>query len=289
MKATFLVTCGTSLLNNASRDINSKDISEQLRVRLNAINAKFNLGELARLEPGSIKDNDIKNNHTYKGSELFQTLLDYLREKKTKASAEVNTIELVKKYMVLTNKDIKIYLYRSDTGTGTLTTKVIEEYLRGDGFDVEDIEVKGFATAKTLEQFQEGMVDLLTKIVRIVKSKKEVNNKVYVLATAGFKPESTAAVIAALLADADGVYYVYEGNRELVSIPAIPLSINNKVVNYLKEIFKDREEVSIDSIEQTFGENLLSMLESKGLVERVGDLRDKVRLREWVKELIDKG
>ncbi len=287
MRATFLVTCGTSLLNNASRDINSKDISEQLRVRLSAINDRFNLANLARLEPGSLDDYKIKNNHAYKGSELFSVLLDYLKERGIRASAEVNTIELVRRGVLLTNKEIKVYLYRSDTGTGTLTARVIEEYLRENGIDTEDIEVKGFGTSKTLEQFQEGMIDLLTKIIRIVKSKKRDDNMVYVLATGGFKPESTAAVIASLLAHADGVYYVYEGNRELVSIPAIPLSISNNIIEHLKKIFNEQDEVTIDSIYQSRGEEELSTLESKGLIERVGELRDRVRLREWVRELIE--
>lgn len=295
MKYTLLVTCGTSLLSNANRDAGSEPAGikeqEQMYNRLALMNKKYNFAKLARLEPGSIDDSKIKDNHTNRGSELFQTLLDYINKKKG-ASAEVNTITLLmEEYKILPSDVENIFLYHSDTGTGTLCAKIIEEHLKSKGLNVQLVQVNGFSSAKTLEQFQEGMMDLMSKIVRIVKRRKHhssKDSKVYVLATAGFKPESTAAVIAALLAGADGIYYVYESTRELVMIPPIPLAIDEGVKRYIDSIFGAdyKNDVPIALLLER-GILDYDMLEEKGLIERKGELNDKIRLRDWVKELLD--
>lgn len=283
MKYTLLVTCGTSLLSNASRDAGSNP-------RLASMNGKYNFAKLARLEPGSIDDSEIKDNHTNRGSELFKTLLDYINNKKG-ASAEVNTITLLmEEHKILTSDVENIFLYHSDTGTGMLCAKIIEEHLKSKGLNAQLVQVNGFSSAKTLEQFQECMMDLMSKIVRIVKRRKHPSSKdskVYVLATAGFKPESTAAVIAALLAGADGIYYVYESTRELVMIPPIPLAIDEGVKRYIGSVFGTdyRNDVPIDLLLERGID--YCMLEEKGLIERKGELNNKIRLRDWVKELLD--
>lgn len=296
MRFTLLVTCGTSLLLNAGRDASNRrpeSLTEEAYKMLVSLNERYKLGELARLEPGSIEDNEVKEKHTYKGSELFQTLLHYINKKGGKdASAEVNTIELLmSQNKILVSSIDKIFLYHSDTGTGTLCARVIEEYLRSKGLDIERVEVNGFSSAKTLEQFQEGMVDLMSKIVKVVKGRKRnADSKVYVLATAGFKPESTAAVIAALLAGADGIYYVYERMRELVMIPPIPLAISERSKRYIDSIFKNgynRDEPIDALLEQGITNDILTTLEERGLIERKGELYSKVSLRGWVRELLE--
>lgn len=295
MRFTLLVTCGTSLLSNASRDAGSKppDITEEMYNRLSSMNNKYNFAKLARLEPDSIEDNKIKNNHTNRGSELFQTLLDYINNREV-ASAEVNTITLVMKVHNMLPSNIEnIFLYHSDTGTGTLCARIIEEYLRSKRLNVQLVQVNGFSSAKTLEEFQEGMMDLMSKVVRIVKGRKKhssSDSKVYVLATAGFKPESTAAVIAALLAGADGIYYVYESRRELVMIPSIPLAIDEGVKMYIDSIFGTdyKNDVLVDILlDKGIPNYYITMLEEKGLIERKGELNNRIRLRDWVKELLD--
>lgn len=294
MKVTLLVTCGTSLLTNAARDASQRGgtrLSESLYKRLIEINSEYDLSKLSRLEPGSIEDNEIKEKHTHHGNELFEVLKGYLNEGKSKVSAEVNTIDLLREKRLTKDDVSKIFLYHSDTGSGFLCARIIEEYLKEEeGYNVERVEVKGFGTEKTLKEFEEGMIDLMSKIVSVVKKRKETDEKVYVLATAGFKPESTAAVIAALLAKADGIYYVYEANRILVSIPGIPLAIDEKYIQHIKRIFKpDYRDEPIDALLGSgVDSQIIDMLEEKGLVERKGEWRNKLALRAWVKELIQK-
>ena len=283
MKATLLITCGVSLLTNASKDTKSS-----------ATLSKYGLDKIMNMNIGSVEYEKARD-YAYKRHEVFQILLDYIKANSSRASAELTTLELFLSYSNLSYNDVRIYLYRSDTSVGLLITNVLEHYLQGKGSIVETIEVKGFGTAKTLDEFQEGMVDLMTKIIRITKGIKANNSrdKVYVLASGGFKPETTAAVIAALLAEVDGIYYVYEYNRELVRIPAIPLAIRHNVLDLLDKIFhikdgsKRRWSVSIDELLAIgIDTSMIDELEFMGLVNRKGELQNKLEIREWVKELL---
>jgi putative CRISPR-associated protein (TIGR02619 family) len=283
MKATLLITCGASLLTNALKDTKS---STKLR--------EYGLDKIMSMDIDSIEYEKVRG-YAYKGHEVFKTLLDYIKANSIKASAELNTLELFLSNHKLLYNDVKIYLYRSDTSVGLLIANVLEHYLQEKGSIVETIEVKGFGTAKTLNEFQEGMVDLMTKIIRVTKGIKANNSKskVYVLASGGFKPETTAAVIAALLAQADGIYYVYEHNRELVEIPAIPLAINHNALDLLDKIFhikdssKRRWSISIDELlAMGIDTSMIEELEFMGLVNRKGELQNKLEIREWVKELL---
>lgn len=302
MKVALLVTCGTSLLNNASRDAKAKaKISDSLHARLVEIDKRYDLFRLSRLEPGSIEDSEVREKHAYAGSELFRVLRDYLREKDGDASAEVNTINLFMSRHRLVEDDVSsIFLYHSDTGSGFLCARVIEEHLRDKGFrNVQRVEIRGFGSAITLKEFEEGIVDLMSKVVRFVKGRKkkmrdihelDEYEKVYVLATAGFKPESTAAVISALLAGADGIYYVYETNRELVRIPAIPIMLSSDVRNEILNIFSSQQGYRVPRdviLEQGMGNERIDMLEEMGLIEVRGELQKMIVLRDWVKELLE--
>ncbi len=282
----LLVTCGASLLTNFVRDNKNKaggglkDIADKL-------------DKLMKIDISSI-EYDKARDYAYKGHDIFKALLDYLNKDDIRASAETNTINLFIRSWQLSYNDVKIYLYRSDTAVGLLVANILKEYLQQKGSEVEDVEVRGFGTAKTLNEFQEGMVDLMTKIIRIIKHNKD-KGKIYVLATGGFKPETTAAIIAALLAGSNGIYYVYETSRNLVSLPGIPLSIRQDAIDMLDRIFhikdqnKVRWQISLDELLSVdIDHSIIDELEFMGLIERRGELHNKIKLRDWVKELLIK-
>jgi len=275
MKVTLLITCGASLLTNALKDTKS---SYKLR--------EYGLDKIMSMDIGS-KEYEKVRDYADKGHEVFQTLLDYIKADSIKASAELNTLELFLRQHNLSYNDVKIYLYRSDTSVGLLIANVLEHYLKGKGSSVNTIEVKGFGTAKTLDEFQEGMVNLMTEIIKITKNikVKDNQNRVYVFATAGFKPETTAAVIAALLAQADGIYYVHESSRNLVEIPAIPLAIREDALKLLDRVFHIRTGISSVSAND-IDADIRSRLEFMGLVKRSGSGYERLEIREWVKELL---
>jgi len=278
MNITLLVTCGASLLSNATRS--------------NLEIAKKYIAPLLKADIGSLEYEKAKD-YASKGHDVFKELLNYLKINGSKVSAEINTIGEFLRAKNLTYRDIKIYLYRSDTSIGLLITSILEEYLKENGTNVETVEVKGFGTTRTLNEFQEGMVDLMTKIIRVTRNIKHDKGHVYIIATGGFKPETTAAVIAALLAKADGIYYIYENSERLVEIPAIPLEISQTAIILLDEIFhindhsKRRWSISIDELlSMDIDSTKIEKLEFMGLVKRKGELNNKIEIREWVKELI---
>jgi putative CRISPR-associated protein (TIGR02619 family) len=275
MKVTLLITCGASLLTNALKDTKS---SYKLR--------EYGLDKIMSMDIGS-KEYEKVRDYADKGHEVFQTLLDYIKADSIKASAELNTLELFLRQHNLSYNDVKIYLYRSDTSVGLLIANVLEHYLKGKGSSVNTIEVKGFGTAKTLDEFQEGMVNLMTEIIKITKNikVKDNQNRVYVFATAGFKPETTAAVIAALLAQADGIYYLHESSRNLVEIPAIPLAIREDALKLLDRVFHIRTGIS-SVFANDIDADIRSRLEFMGLVKRSGSGYERLEIREWVKELL---
>lgn len=56
----------------------------------------------------------------------------------------------------------------------------------------------------------------------------------YVVATGGYKPESTFAVIAAYLAGAHGVIYVHETFKDVVELPILPLQLEETLAKFAR-------------------------------------------------------
>ncbi|MEM4650566.1 MAG: putative CRISPR-associated protein [Pyrobaculum sp.] len=57
-----------------------------------------------------------------------------------------------------------------------------------------------------------------------MKKARREERLTYVVATGGFKPESTFAVIAAYLAGAHGAVYIHETFKDVVELPIPPSS-----------------------------------------------------------------
>ncbi|MGB9705626.1 MAG: putative CRISPR-associated protein, partial [Pyrobaculum sp.] len=62
-----------------------------------------------------------------------------------------------------------------------------------------------------------------------------------VVATGGYKPESTFAVIAAYIAGAVGVMYVHESFQEVVMLPMVPLQLREELRRYARGEASDAE------------------------------------------------
>ncbi len=56
----------------------------------------------------------------------------------------------------------------------------------------------------------------------------------YVVATGGYKPESTFAVIAAYLAGAHGAVYIHETFKEVVELPMLPLQLRQVLAKFAR-------------------------------------------------------
>ena len=67
-----------------------------------------------------------------------------------------------------------------------------------------------------------------------VKKARREGRLTYVVATGGFKPESTFAVIAAYLAGAHGAVYIHETFKDAVELPILHLQLEETLVKFAK-------------------------------------------------------
>jgi CRISPR/Cas system-associated protein Csm6 len=156
---------------------------------------------------------------------------------------------------------------------------VLEDFLRGEGYLVESVEVRAL---RSVDDFELGLVEVLDKVVRFVVRRRSEGVKVYVNATPGFKAEVTFLVIASILAGANAVVYIHDSFRSPVLLPIPPLSLNTKLVNDVLELFKYSQCLGTYYVRERLGDELLTNMVDSGVLKVV---EDKVCVREWVKHL----
>ncbi|MEM3734950.1 MAG: putative CRISPR-associated protein, partial [Nitrososphaerales archaeon] len=169
-------------------------------------------------------------------------------------------------------------LYATDTGTGLFCARILKAHLEDKGYRVrEPITLKGFGLG--YDFFEEALTSVMDTVAKTV-SKAE--GKVYLNATGGFKPETTFAVIAALLYGVRAVYYVHESFQDVVILPAPPLQIDSKYLNGLKQIGVEGKQKYVLMDLLGWDEHKINELIERQLVElRSG----KIVLGKWVKPL----
>jgi len=256
-----LVTTGTSIVANALK----KDISEDIKNTL--IKAKL-------ATPGSPEDLELKE-HVSITSRVFNEVYTIVVKDPYTMSAELNSL----KYFLENGLVDKVLLLSTDTGVGYFCSSIVKKYLSEKaGIDTEVKVVKGFGVV-----FEEGLMSLLDTACKLISEYKKAGHKVYVCATAGFKPETSFLIIAAFLLNVDSVYYIHENFREHVELPSIPLTVKAVYLNELKKIY-EREKLHgflpADEIE----ENVLKELSERRLVT-IEDQK-KVKLKKWIKVLL---
>ncbi|EZQ01534.1 MULTISPECIES: putative CRISPR-associated protein [Acidianus] len=209
---TILSLVGTSLLGNFERD------------NADYLNSR-NLRGISTLD---LKDPKQQLVLTYKG-ELFDKLSDFVTKNPKRYSAELNTI--ISYLEEEKPKDVKVFLYRTDSNNVELVTEVIKDYIvKKLGCYVDVIEVR------FKEDFYSGVLDLVQKVYKRVAEEKKNNRVVVMAATAGFKPETAYATIAAMLAGADKAIYMHESMRSLVELPLIAVEISPAVLKELESL-----------------------------------------------------
>ncbi len=214
------------------------------------------------------------------GSDVYRALLNYLRGGPESASAELNAFL---KYVSLSGHappgEVGFLTYSTDTGTGYLCAKLIHEYLVGEGYAAltpEPVRVEGLGTSE--ESLDDGLTNLVDKVVGVIRGAVREGVKVYVNATAGFKPETTFLTLAAALAGATAVYYVHEAFRDVVELPLPPLTLSAGLRKLVKLAGADgmpREE--FEEAARSLGLNPQELLEKK-----LFTLTDKVRPKRWL-------
>jgi len=144
------------------------------------------------------------------------SLVEYALANPERASAELNTVvKFARRYPALFG-DVYAVFYATDTEEGRRAGAALKEAL----CEVLKREVKMAVCSAELKvvpglgvDFHEGLLQLARAVGNDVKKARREGRLTYVVATGGFKPEFTFAVIAAYLAGAHGAVYIHETFR----------------------------------------------------------------------------
>ncbi|MCS7098590.1 MAG: putative CRISPR-associated protein [Candidatus Methanomethyliaceae archaeon] len=262
-----LITVGTSILRNF---VDLKD--EEAFIN------KHKMKDWHKIDPEDDRQKKIES-LAFRGNEVFEKLLEYVNKRPKEASAELNAFYAFNR--LSKPSDVEVYLYSTETGTGWLCANVLYYHLNDKGFKVQQpIKLKGFG--KGILSFDEALLEVIDKVVRLIKSKKNQGFRVFINATAGFKPESAFMVIASMLAGADQAYYIHEAFKEIVAIPLLPLVVEPKYVEALKFLkeplprYMAKESLMYKGLD-------LDDLRDRGLIKE----GEYIMLREWVRKLLE--
>lgn len=264
-----LIPVGTSILRNFA-SIKGESLVE-----------KYGMKDWFMMDPEDERQRKVES-FAHRGNEVLERLLSYVNEVPRESSAELNSFYRFIEFKMQHPPEIEVYLYSTDTGTSWLCANVIYHHLNERSFKVQQpIKLRGLG--RGVLHFEEGLIEVVDKVVRIIKSKKSQGLRVFVNATAGFKPESTFIVMASTLAGADQVYYIHESFKEVVSIPLLPITINPNYVEVLKMLKEPMPKYLARERLMYRGLDLMDLEEKRLIKEEEG----MILLREWVRKLIE--
>jgi len=263
VKFVHIIPVGTSLLGNASRDPHIGEIIESMGFE-----------DWDRWSPSDERQDRLCE----KREDALGILRIFISGRGYDASAELTPLNLFMKAHAHSPRDTLVILYSTDTCNSTIARDAVAEFLEKEGFKVDRRQFHGI---KDVEEFDEGLKDLLDKIVSEIIRHKREGKKVFVNASPGFKSETTFLVIASLMACADKIYYSHESFRKIVYLPGIPLTIRREVADILMNL----EEMSQSEIEERLGgPEFVRDYELRGLIERRGTL---YKPREWIRNILN--
>jgi len=162
-----------------------------------------------------------------------ERLAEYAASSPEEASAELNTVVKFARRRPALFGDVSAALYASDTEDGREAGAALREALcrsvAAGRCSAELKVVPGLGV-----DFRRGLLELALAVGRDVGRARAEGRLTYVVATGGFKPESTFAVIAAYLAGAHGVVYVHETFRDVVELPMLPLQLEEALAKFAR-------------------------------------------------------
>lgn len=215
-EVTFVVTVGTSILSNAGSRLGDPFLKE-----------------LATISPEDPRQSEVEKVDVGR-------LVNFAVAEPERCCAELNTfVKFIKKWPHLISKCRAVF-YTSDTNNGRLAARAVskawhavaQQFRINCEVDVREIHGLG-------RDFTQSLAELAAQLVREVKCERARGRLVYVVATGGFKPESTFAVLSAYLAGATGVLYIHESFRDLVELGPLPLKLSDDLVKYAKGLIDE--------------------------------------------------
>jgi len=210
---------------------------------------------------------------------LYDDIVNEAMSLGEKASAEVaGVVGLAGTLMHFYDK-VHVVLYPTATCNSLLSAEINKAVLNSLGF--RSIEVQPIEKLGKLEEFEEGLVELLDKVVPRILEAGSKGMSVYLNATPGFKAESSFLVLSSLLAGVKGVVYIHETFREPVFIPAVPISVEKEFAEWIKSLGEEIPREVWSTIPQLMRQELTE----RELVKQAGEV---YVVRKWVWKLLEK-
>jgi len=151
-----------------------------------------------------------------------EALLEFLRTAPKEYSAEINTYTKMKKY--LHSKARRLFLLATATTPGKLCGGVLKRYFKENREDVEIFYIKGFDKYANVRK--KGIKTFVSKILSII----EMYPDAHLLATGGFKIQTSYMTLLGMLYKKP-TYYTYESKKsELIKLPYIPLDFPKEII-----------------------------------------------------------
>ena len=167
-------------------------------------------------------------------TELGRKFSHYSLQESQKASAELNTLFCFYKDGIAKNDYHKIL--HTDTYLGKSSAKLLESYLKKHNMQIELFSPKDLQTSSE-ESLHIALSDLVKDLSVELLDYKEAGYEVVFNLTGGFKSiNSFLQTMASLYADKS--IYIFENGEELLTIPQLPIKIDDDIVVKNIDIFR---------------------------------------------------
>ncbi|RLE63543.1 MAG: hypothetical protein DRJ38_07340 [Thermoprotei archaeon] len=268
-KEYHIVTSGISLFTNFLRKGRSEDLIK-----------KYNLEKW--LEKGYEEEIEEITAHLESKSEIYEAFLEFIKRNPYQASAETNSLLKYCEYTKVSPWNITVKLFTTDTALGKFVAFIVKDYLASQGFTIDGkpTTIKYFGWG--VDFFEKALVEVLDNISQTILKAKEKNYLTALNATGGFKPETTFAVIAALMSEVDRIYYIHETFKEIVILPGIPLAIKKEYAELLAK-FAEPVEKWFAKEHMHITEYTILELKEKGLIE---ETPEGLKIKKWIKSML---
>ncbi len=165
------------------------------------------------------------------GMPTDQQIANYIRHAASeKASAETNSLS-----RLLVEGDSIVFLH-SQTEEGLKCAEALRRHFAHKGYRAELREVKDLLYTESRFKMR-GLRSLVSIIIDIIRKEKKQGRKVVLNATGGFKAEIAYATLVGLLFDIP-VYYIHEIFKEIIEMPATPISWDYSLMADNEEFFE---------------------------------------------------
>lgn len=269
MRYLYISLVGTSILRNAVQRIKERWVD-----RYSDIETWHNIG---LDDPRNIYPDGMLCELKIREHELYEDLVDAAISLAEAASAEISGFIGLSNICNHNRDIVNIILYPTASCTSILSAELNRIVLIKLGF--RNIEIEALGKLGKPEIFEEGLIELLDKVIKRIEEAKEKGNRVFINATPGFKAESSFLVLASLLAGASGVIYIHETFREPIFMPAIPIGINEEFAEIVENL---GDKIPLEAWGSIEFEKRIELKE-RGIVKC---MEDYCEIRPWISVLV---